>query len=50
MLPTLMPIEETGETRVRTDCLNSMFPYEFKLQNKFQLEEASIGIIFFVGF
>ena len=28
----------------------SMFPYAYKLKNKFQLEEEGIGIIYFVGF
>jgi len=27
-----------------------MFPYAYKLKNKFKLEEEGIGIIFFVGF
>jgi len=26
MLSSLMPLEETGETRVKTDCLNFDFP------------------------
>jgi len=44
-----MPIEETGETRVRTDCLYFDVSYACKLKNKFHLEEG-IEIIFFVGF
>jgi len=44
-----MPIEETGEARIRADCLNFHVPFAYKLKNKFQLEEEGIGIIF-VGF
>jgi len=46
-----MPTEETGERRIRTDCLN--FDVSLRIQikrNKFQLEEESIGIIFFGDF
>ena len=42
-----MPIEETVERRVRTDCLN--FDVSLRIQikkNKFQLQEESTGIIF----
>ena len=47
MLLALMPIEETVERRVRTDCLN--FDVSLRIQikkNKFQLQEESTGIIF----
>jgi len=40
-----VPIEETGETRVV-----SMFPYAYKLKNKFQLEEEGIMVTIFVRF
>jgi len=43
-----MPIEETGETRVRTDCLN--FDIAYKLKNKFQFEEEGIWDYIFEGF
>jgi len=45
-----MPVEETGETRVRMDFLISMFPYAYKLKNKFQLEKEGIGNIFWGDF
>jgi len=50
ILLSIMPIEETGETRVRTDCLNFDVSCAYKLKSKFQLEEEGIAIIFFVGF
>jgi len=40
-----MPLEETGETRVRTDCLNFRFSLCIQIKNKFQLEEEGTGII-----
>jgi len=45
-----MPIEETGEKKVRTDCLNFDVFYAYKLKNKFQLEEEGIRIIFLRDF
>jgi len=42
-----MSVEETGETRVRTDCLN------FDVSNAYNLKKIirrSTGIILFVGF
>jgi len=50
MLLFLMPLEETGETRVRTDCLNFDISYVYKLKSKFQFEEDGVGVVFFVGF
>ena len=47
-----MPIEETGETSIRTDCLNfdvSLRIHAKKFQ-KIKLQEEDIEIIFFVGF
>jgi len=40
---------ETGETGIRTDCLNFDVPYAYELKNKFQLEEG-IGIIYLWDF
>jgi len=42
MLLSLMPIAETGETRVRTDCLNFDVSHACKLKNKFQFREEGI--------
>jgi len=39
MLLSLMPIEETGETRVKTDCLNFVVSLSIQIKNKFQLEK-----------
>jgi len=45
-----MPIEETSERRVRTDCLNFYVSlWMWIKKNKFQLEEEGIGILFFLG-
>jgi len=44
-----MPVDETSETRVRTDCLDFDVS-AYKLKNKFQFEERGIVIVFFVGF
>jgi len=41
-----MPTEETGETRVRTDCLNFDVSLCIQLKNKFQLEEEGMRNIF----
>jgi len=49
MLLFLMPVDETSETRVRTDCLDFDVS-AYKLKNKFQFEERGIVIVFFVGF
>jgi len=46
MLLSLMPIEKTGETRVRTDCLNFDVSLCIQIKDKLQLEEESIRIIF----
>jgi len=45
-----MPIEEVGETRLRTDCLNFDVSQCIQINKKISFEEESIGIIFFVGF
>ena len=45
LLLSLMPIEETGKTRIRTDCLNFNVSQAYRLKNKFQIEEKAIGII-----
>jgi len=50
MLLSSMLIEATGETKVRTDCLNFDVSYTYKLKNKFQLEEEGIRIIFLWDF
>jgi len=50
LLLSLMPIAETGETRVRSDCLNFDVSHGYKLKNKLQFEEKGIGIIFFAEF
>jgi len=34
-----MPVEETGETRVRMDFLISMFPYAYKLKKQISIRE-----------
>jgi len=44
-----LPMGETGETGIRTDCLNFDVPYAYELKNKFQLEEG-IGIIYLWDF
>jgi len=46
MLLSLTPIEETGETRVRTDCLNFNGSQCIQIKKQFQLEEEGTGIIF----
>jgi len=48
MILSQMPIEESGEIKVRTDCLNFdvFLSSVYKLKNKFQLEEEGTGIIF----
>jgi len=42
-----MSVEVTGETRVRTDCLNfdATLRIAYKLKNKFQLGEEGIRYI-----
>ena len=45
MLSSLMPIEETGDKWLELIVFISMFPYVYKLKNKFQLEEEGIGIM-----
>jgi len=39
MLSSLMPIEETGDTRVRTNCLNFDVSLCISIKNEFQFEE-----------
>jgi len=41
-----MPTEETGETRIRTDCLNFDVSLCIQIKNKFHLEEEGIRNIF----
>ena len=46
MLLSLMPFEETGKTRVRTNCLNFDVSLCIRILKKIQLEEEGIGLIF----
>jgi len=51
MLLSLMPVEETGETWVRTDCLNFYVSLCIQIKKQiFQSEGEGIGIILFVEF
>jgi len=50
MLLALIPIGETGETRLRTDCLNFDVYLCIQIKTQISFGEESIGIIFFVGF
>jgi len=47
-LLSVIPIEETGEARVGTNCLNCNDSLCIQVKNKYQLED--IRIIFFVEF
>jgi len=46
-LLSLMPIEETRETRVRTDCLNFDVSLCVQIKNKFHLKKEGIENIFY---
>ena len=47
MLLSPMPIEETSETRVRTDCLNFHVSLCIHIKKQFQSEEEGIGVILY---
>ena len=50
MLLFLMPVEETGETRVRTDCFNFDVSLCIQIKTNFNLRKKALGLYFFVGF
>jgi len=50
MLMALIPIEESGETRLRTDCFNFDVSPCIQIKKQISFEEENIGITFFVEF
>jgi len=46
MLLFLMPVEETGETRVRTDCLNFDASLCIQIKTNFNLRKKALGLYF----
>jgi len=50
MLLFLMPVEETVETRVKTDCLNFDVSPCIQIKSNFNLRKKALGLYFLLDF